>query len=75
METSGLKRPHSPAVEEVSKKPPLETMPKLSLKHKLVGRDFYKSLGSPKKVLAPMVDRSEFVSLDDTGIRDRADVV
>lgn len=30
-------------------------------KTKLYGRDFYRSLGSPKMVLAPMVDRSEFV--------------
>lgn len=29
---------------------------------KLLGREFYKSIGSPKMVLAPMVDRSEFVS-------------
>jgi hypothetical protein len=28
---------------------------------KLTGRAFYKSLGSPKMVVAPMVDRSEFV--------------
>ena len=27
----------------------------------LRGRDFYKSIGSPKKVLAPMVNQSEFV--------------
>ena len=26
------------------------------------GRDFYESIGSPKKVLAPMVNQSEFVS-------------
>lgn len=29
---------------------------------KLHGRAFYESLGSPKFVLAPMVDQSEFVS-------------
>jgi hypothetical protein len=28
---------------------------------KLTGRAFYESIGSPKIVLAPMVDRSEFV--------------
>ncbi len=30
---------------------------------KLFGRAFYESLGSPKLVLAPMVDQSEFVRL------------
>lgn len=29
---------------------------------KLTGRAFYESIGSPKVVLAPMVDQSEFVS-------------
>ncbi|RAK78451.1 tRNA-dihydrouridine synthase family protein [Aspergillus fijiensis CBS 313.89] len=29
-------------------------------KTKLLGRDFYKSIGSPKYIIAPMVDRSEF---------------
>ncbi len=29
---------------------------------KLHGRAFYESIGSPKLILAPMVDRSEFVS-------------
>ena len=28
---------------------------------KLTGRAFYESLGSPKMILAPMVDQSEFV--------------
>ena len=28
---------------------------------KLTGRAFYESIGSPKMVLAPMVDQSEFV--------------
>lgn len=28
---------------------------------KLFGRAFYESIGSPKMVVAPMVDRSEFV--------------
>ena len=30
-------------------------------KTKLHGRAFYESIGSPKHVLAPMVDQSEFV--------------
>lgn len=30
---------------------------------KLTGRAFYESIGSPKMIVAPMVDRSEFVSL------------
>jgi tRNA-dihydrouridine synthase 1 len=38
---------------------------------KLHGRAFYESIGSPKFVLAPMVDQSEFVgsSIFDLGIR------
>lgn len=30
-------------------------------RRKLTGRAFYESIGSPKMVLAPMVDQSEFV--------------
>jgi hypothetical protein len=38
-------------------------MPPATLrKQKLFGRAFYESIGSPKKVVAPMVDQSEFVS-------------
>jgi len=30
---------------------------------KLTGRAFYESIGSPKMIVAPMVDRSEFVRI------------
>lgn len=30
-------------------------------RRKLHGREFYESIGSPKVILAPMVDQSEFV--------------
>lgn len=33
------------------------------VKPKLHGRAFYESIGSPKFILAPMVDQSEFVSI------------
>lgn len=32
-------------------------------KPKLHGRAFYESIGSPKYIIAPMVDQSEFVRL------------
>jgi tRNA-dihydrouridine synthase 1 len=35
---------------------------------KLRGREFYESIGSPKLVLAPMVDQSEFVRRSSRGI-------
>jgi hypothetical protein len=34
-----------------------------ALKKKLHGRAFYNSIGSPKFILAPMVDQSEFVHI------------
>lgn len=40
----------------------LATMADRSHPAKLHGRAFYESIGSPKLILAPMVDRSEFVS-------------
>lgn len=40
---------------------PMDTALKPEPKPKLHGRAFYESLGSPKFVVAPMVDQSEFV--------------
>lgn len=45
-----------PSLEQTSAAAP-------QVKEKLFGRKFYESIGSPKYVVAPMVDRSEFVSL------------
>jgi tRNA-dihydrouridine synthase 1 len=39
---------------------------KPSSRTKLRGRAFYESIGSPKFVLAPMVEQSEFVRHPDT---------
>jgi hypothetical protein len=38
----------------------VEGLPR-STAQKLHGRAFYESIGSPKMIVAPMVDRSEFV--------------
>lgn len=37
------------------------TDPRPNKRAKLTGRAFYESIGSPKMILAPMVDQSEFV--------------
>jgi tRNA-dihydrouridine synthase 1 len=37
-------------------------------KTKLHGRAFYESIGSPKMVLAPMVEQSEFVRLPSSSL-------
>ena len=48
-EASGL-----PMAESTHSSPPAK-------RRKITGRPFYESLGSPKMILAPMVDQSEFV--------------
>jgi hypothetical protein len=48
-----------PSQDEVKQQE--ETVPRSLKKPKLHGRAFYESIGSPKFVLAPMVDQSEFV--------------
>lgn len=64
-----LRRPFSPlpsrmehqsAVKDSSPLAGLERSP-VAKRRKLTGRAFYESIGSPKMVLAPMVDQSEFV--------------
>ncbi len=41
------------------------TDPRPNKRAKLTGRAFYESIGSPKMILAPMVDQSEFVRFPD----------
>ena len=43
-----------PMAESTQSSPPAK-------RRKIAGRPFYESLGSPKMILAPMVDQSEFV--------------
>jgi hypothetical protein len=52
--TRTVKRSFSSTTSTMASPAPMPT--------KLHGRAFYESLGSPKMILAPMVDRSEFVS-------------
>ena len=40
-----------------------ESAPREAKRRKLEGRAFYESIGSPKLILAPMVDQSEFVGI------------
>lgn len=49
------------APDTISQNGPAETSAPVPNK-KLQGRQFYESIGSPKYIVAPMVDRSEFVS-------------
>lgn len=41
----------------------LATMTEAAAPQKLHGREFWKSIGSPNVILAPMVDQSEFVCM------------
>lgn len=50
------------AVSDAAQSPSAEQVPAPQQRKKLLGREFYESIGSPKYVVAPMVDRSEFVS-------------
>lgn len=51
----------SPSAVTAEAPSPMGTARKPGSKPKLHGRAFYESLGSPKFVVAPMVDQSEFV--------------
>lgn len=52
----------TPASAAVATEANVTTIPQASKKTKLYGRAFYESIGSPKYIVAPMVDQSEFVS-------------
>jgi len=52
----------APAVADAAAAAAVASAGALPKKAKLHGRAFYESIGSPKYVLAPMVDQSEFVS-------------
>ncbi|KAK3388197.1 dihydrouridine synthase-domain-containing protein [Sordaria brevicollis] len=50
----------APASASVASEANATTTPQAPLKTKLHGRAFYESIGSPKYIVAPMVDQSEF---------------
>ncbi len=50
------------AAAAVAATPETPPAPQAAKPKKLHGRAFYESIGSPKFILAPMVDQSEFVS-------------
>lgn len=51
-----------PALPSVATAPTVQPDVQPVTRTKLHGRAFYESLGSPKHIIAPMVDQSEFVS-------------
>jgi hypothetical protein len=59
---SAMTVPEPQVPEERRRALPPHDIPPAIGRPKLFGRAFYESIGSPKKILAPMVDQSEFVS-------------
>lgn len=54
----------SSQIKSMANEPPTPAStnpPSPARRRKVTGRAFYESLGSPKMILAPMVDQSEFV--------------
>lgn len=53
----------TPSLHHFASSSKAATMSETQKAKKLHGREFYKSIGSPKMILAPMVDQSEFVRM------------